>query len=179
MSRIGRQPIAIPAGVEISLDDRRVGVRGSKGALEHVVAVPITVDKGEDGQLLVSRPNDENRNRALHGLTRTLISNMITGVSQGYTKRLVINGVGYRVVAKGSDLEFSLGYSHPVLFKAPAGITFAVESPTKFSVSGIDKQLVGEICARIRKLRKQDPYKGKGIYFEDERVRRKASKSGK
>jgi large subunit ribosomal protein L6 len=179
MSRIGRQPIVIPSGVEVALDDRRVSVKGSKGTLQHQVALPITVDKGEDGQLVVTRPNDENRNRALHGLTRTLISNMITGVSQGYTKRLVINGVGYRVAAKGSDLEFSLGYSHPVLFKAPEGITFAVENPTRFSVSGIDKQLVGEICARIRKLRKQDPYKGKGIYFEDERVRRKATKSGK
>lgn len=179
MSRIGRQPIDIPSGVEVNINDRVVAVKGSKGSLEHRVAEPITVARNEDGKVAVTRPDDENSNRALHGLTRTLISNMIQGVSQGYTKRLVINGVGYRVIAKGSDLEFSLGYSHPVLFKAPAGITFAVEGPTKFSVSGIDKQLVGEICARIRKLRKQDPYKGKGIYFEDERVRRKASKAGK
>lgn len=179
MSRIGRQPIDIPSGVEVNINDRVVAVKGSKGSLEHRVAEPITVARDEDGKVAVTRPDDENSNRALHGLTRTLISNMIQGVSQGYTKRLVINGVGYRVIAKGSDLEFSLGYSHPVLFKAPAGITFAVEGPTKFSVSGIDKQLVGEICARIRKLRKQDPYKGKGIYFEDERVRRKASKAGK
>lgn len=179
MSRIGRQPIDIPSGVEVNINDRVVAVKGSKGSLEHRVAEPIIVARNEDGKVAVTRPDDENSNRALHGLTRTLISNMIQGVSQGYTKRLVINGVGYRVIAKGSDLEFSLGYSHPVLFKAPAGITFAVEGPTKFSVSGIDKQLVGEICARIRKLRKQDPYKGKGIYFEDERVRRKASKAGK
>ena len=140
---------------------------------------PITVDRGEDGTVQVSRPNDERDARARHGLTRSLIANMVEGVTNGYTKKLEIHGTGYRVVAKGSDLEFALGYSHPILIKAPEGITFQVENPTRFSVTGIDKQQVGEIAANIRKLRKPDPYKGKGVRYEGEHIRRKVGKAGK
>jgi len=178
MSRIGKQPITVPGGVTVEVDDRTVAVSGPKGSLELKVAEPIAV--GVDGDTVtVTRPDDERRNRALHGLTRTLVNNMIIGVTQGYTKTMEISGTGYRVVAKGSDLEFSLGYSHPVLVKAPEGISFAVESPTKFSVSGIDKQKVGEVAANIRKIRKLDPYKGKGVRYSDEVIRRKAGKAGK
>ncbi|MFC8042706.1 50S ribosomal protein L6 [Nocardia sp. NPDC057353] len=179
MSRIGKKPIAIPAGVEISIDGQQVSVKGPKGTLSHTVAEPITVSRGEDGQLEVARPDDERRNRSLHGLTRTLISNMIVGVTQGYEKKMEIFGVGYRVAAKGSNLEFALGYSHPVPVEAPEGITFAVETPTRFSVSGIDKQKVGQISAVIHGLRKPDPYKGKGIRYAGEVVRRKVGKTGK
>ncbi|MCM6776057.1 50S ribosomal protein L6 [Nocardia sp. CDC159] len=179
MSRIGKKPIPVPAGVEVTIDGQNVSVKGSKGTLSHVVAEPITVAKGEDGQIEVIRPNDERQNRSLHGLTRTLIANMITGVTQGYEKKMEIFGVGYRVAAKGSNLEFALGYSHPVPVEAPEGITFKVESPTKFSVSGIDKQKVGQIAAVIHGLRKPDPYKGKGIRYEGEVVRRKVGKTGK
>ena len=179
MSRIGKKPIQVPAGVEVTIDGRSVAVKGPKGILSHVVAEPITVAKGEDGQLEVARPDDERQNRSLHGLTRTLIANMITGVTQGYEKKMEIFGVGYRVQAKGSNLEFALGYSHPVPVEAPEGITFAVESPTKFSVSGIDKQKVGQIAAVIHGLRKPDPYKGKGIRYAGEVVRRKVGKTGK
>lgn len=179
MSRIGKKPIAIPAGVDITVDGQVVSVKGPKGTLSHTVAEPITVTRGEDGQLEVARPDDERRNRSLHGLTRTLISNMIIGVTQGYEKKMEIFGVGYRVAAKGSNLEFALGYSHPVPVEAPEGITFAVETPTKFSVSGIDKQKVGQISAVIHGLRKPDPYKGKGIRYAGEVVRRKVGKTGK
>jgi len=179
MSRIGKKPIAIPAGVEISIDGQNVSVKGPKGTLSHVIAEPITIAKGEDGQLEVTRPNDERRNRSLHGLTRTLIANMIDGVTKGYEKKMEIFGVGYRVQAKGSNLEFALGYSHPVPIEAPEGIIFAVESPTRFSVSGIDKQQVGQISAVIHGLRKPDPYKGKGIRYAGEVVRRKVGKTGK
>ncbi|RDI64543.1 50S ribosomal protein L6 [Nocardia pseudobrasiliensis] len=179
MSRIGKKPIPVPAGVEVNIDGQSVSVKGSKGTLSHVVAEPITVAKGEDGQIEVVRPNDERENRSLHGLTRTLIANMIQGVTQGYEKKMEIFGVGYRVQAKGSNLEFALGYSHPVPVEAPEGITFKVESPTKFSVSGIDKQKVGQIAAVIHGLRKPDPYKGKGIRYEGEVVRRKVGKTGK
>jgi large subunit ribosomal protein L6 len=179
MSRIGRLPITVPSGVEVSIDGARVTVKGPKGTLEHTVPAPITVDRGEDGTLAVTRPDDERRSRSLHGLTRTLIANMVTGVTEGYTKKLEIVGTGYRVAAKGTDLEFALGFSHPVVIPAPTGITFAVETPTRFSVSGIDKQQVGEVAANLRKLRKPDPYKGKGVRYEGEVIRRKAGKAGR
>jgi large subunit ribosomal protein L6 len=179
MSRIGKRPIPVPAGVEVAVDGQSVSVKGPKGILSHVVAEPIIVTRDEDGRLAVVRPNDERRNRSLHGLTRTLIANMITGVTHGYEKKMEIFGVGYRVQAKGSNLEFSLGYSHPVPIEAPEGITFAVESPTRFSVSGIDKQKVGQIAAVIHGLRKPDPYKGKGIRYAGEVIRRKVGKTGK
>ena len=178
MSRIGRLPITVPAGVEVKVDGSVVSVKGSKGELSHTVASPIEVSL-EDGTLTVARPNDERASRSLHGLTRTLIANMIQGVTAGYEKKLEIVGTGYRVQAKGSDLEFALGYSHPVLINAPEGVTFAVETPTKFSITGIDKQKVGQIAANIRRLRKSDPYKGKGIRYEGEQIRRKVGKTGK
>ncbi|KSU57951.1 50S ribosomal protein L6 [Gordonia sp. JH63] len=178
MSRIGKNPIEIPAGVDVTIDGQNVTVKGPKGELSLTVSEPISVAK-EDNSIVVTRPNDERRSRALHGLSRSLVNNLVVGVTQGYTKKMEIFGVGYRVQAKGSDLEFALGYSHPVPIEAPAGITFAVESPTKFSVSGIDKQQVGEISAVIRRLRRPDPYKGKGIRYEGEQIRRKVGKTGK
>jgi large subunit ribosomal protein L6 len=178
MSRIGRLPIPIPNGVDIAIDGQAVSVKGPKGALSHVVAEPIVVER-QDGVLNVTRPNDEGKVRALHGLSRTLIANMVTGVTQGYSKTLEIVGVGYRVAAKGKDLEFSLGFSHPVVVTPPEGITFRVEVPTRFVVEGIDKQLVGETAARIRKLRKPDPYKAKGVRYQGEVIRRKVGKAGK
>ncbi|ATQ28611.1 50S ribosomal protein L6 [Rhodococcus ruber] len=179
MSRIGKLPVTVPSGVEVTIDGQDVAVKGPKGNLSLTIAEPITIAKGEDGALNVSRPNDERRSRALHGLSRTLVQNLIVGVTEGYTTKMEIHGVGYRVALKGKDLEFSLGYSHPVPIEAPEGITFAVESPTKFSISGIDKQKVGQIAANIRRLRKSDPYKGKGIRYEGEQVRRKVGKTGK
>ena len=179
MSRIGRLPIPVPTGVDVAIDGRNVTVKGPKGTLTHSVVTPIEIGRGDDGTLQVTRPNDENKVRALHGLTRTLVANMVQGVTEGYTKRLEIVGVGYRVAAKGSDLEFSLGFSHPVHVPAPEGITFAVETPTRFSVSGIDKQQVGEVAAKIRKIRKPDPYKGKGVRYQGEVIRRKVGKAGK
>ena len=179
MSRIGRLPITVPSGVDVAIEGQDVTVKGPKGQLAHAVAAPIAVERSEDGTIAVTRPDDERVSRSLHGLTRTLIANMVEGVTNGYTKKLEIHGTGYRVVAKGSDLEFALGYSHPVLVKAPEGITFAVENPTRFSVSGIDKQQVGEVAANIRKLRRPDPYKGKGVRYEGERIRRKVGKAGK
>ncbi len=178
MSRIGKLPVVVPGGVDVSIDGRDVTVKGPKGTLSHSVAAPIAVER-EDGTLRVTRPDDERVSRSLHGLTRTLLANMVTGVTDGYTKRLEIVGTGYRVVARGSDLEFALGFSHPVLVRAPEGITFAVEAPTRFSVSGIDKQQVGEVAAKIRKLRRPDPYKGKGVRYADETIRRKVGKAGK
>ena len=180
MSRIGRLPITVPSGVEVKLDGANVEVKGPKGQLHHVVPAPITISKNDEGQLEVARPNDERESRALHGLTRTLVSNMVTGVTEGYEKKLEIVGVGYRVMSKGpTQLEFALGFSHPVVINAPEGVTFAVESPTKFSVQGIDKQVVGEVAANIRKLRKPEPYKGKGVRYAGEHVRRKVGKAGK
>ena len=179
MSRIGKQPITVPAGVEVVIDGSTVTAQGPKGTLSHILPEPITVQRAEDGTLVVQRPDDERRSKALHGLSRTLVNNMVLGVSQGYEKRMEIHGVGYRVVAKGSDLEFSLGYSHPVPVKAPEGISFTVDSPTRFSVAGIDKQAVGEVAATIRKLRRPDPYKGKGVRYAGEKVRRKVGKTGK
>lgn len=179
MSRIGRLPIPVPAGVEVSIENNTVTVKGPKGQLSHTVVAPITVHRADGGELVVSRPDDERESKALHGLSRTLIANMITGVTQGYSKTLEIVGTGYRVQAKGADLEFSLGFSHPVPVKAPEGITFRVETPTRFAVEGIDKQKVGEVAANIRKLRRPDPYKGKGVRYQGEVVRRKAGKTGK
>lgn len=179
MSRIGRLPIPVPSGVEVTISGAHVTVKGPKGTLSHTLAEPIAIAKQDDGTLLVTRPNDERLPKALHGLSRTLVANMVQGVTEGYTKSMEIVGVGYRVVPKGSDLEFALGFSHPVIIPAPEGISFAVESPTKFSVSGIDKQQVGEISANIRKLRKPDPYKGKGIRYLGETIRRKQGKAGK
>ncbi len=179
MSRIGKQPILVPSGVEVSIDGQQVSVKGPKGTLDLQVAEPITVARNEDGAIVVTRPDDDRHNRSLHGLSRTLVSNLVTGVTQGYTIKMEIFGVGYRVQAKGSDLEFALGYSHPVLIAAPEGVTFAVETPTKFSITGIDKQKVGQIAANIRRLRKNDPYKGKGVRYEGEQIRRKVGKTGK
>ncbi|TDE27006.1 50S ribosomal protein L6 [Actinomadura sp. 6K520] len=178
MSRIGRNPITVPGGVEVNIDGREVTVKGPKGTLSHTVAEPIEV-RLEDGTLTVSRPNDLNKVRGLHGLTRTLLNNMVVGVTDGYKKTLVIQGVGYRVAAKGKNLEFSLGYSHPILVEPPEGISFTVERPTQLVVEGIDKQKVGEVAANIRKLRKPDPYKGKGVRYEGEYIRRKVGKAGK
>ena len=178
MSRIGKVPVPVPAGVDVTSDGGAVTVKGPKGTLTHTVAAPISVAQ-EEGTLVVTRPDDERASRSLHGLTRTLLANLVTGVTEGYIKKLEIVGTGYRVVAKGSDLEFALGFSHPVQVTAPEGITFQVESPTKFSVSGIDKQQVGEVAANIRKIRKPEPYKGKGVRYAGEVVRRKAGKAGK
>lgn len=179
MSRIGKQPVQVPAGVDVTISGRTVSVTGPKGTLELSIAEPITVERNDSGAIVVNRPDDERRSRALHGLSRTLVSNLVTGVSQGYTTKMEIFGVGYRVQLKGNTLEFALGYSHPVIIEAPEGITFAVESPTKFSISGIDKQKVGQISANIRRLRRPDPYKGKGVRYEGEQVRRKVGKTGK
>ena len=178
MSRIGRLPIPIPSGVEVKIDGSAVAVKGPKGELALTVANPIAVSI-EDGQVLVSRPDDERESRSLHGLTRTLIANQITGVTEGYTKSLEVVGTGYRVQSRGSSVEFALGFSHSITVEPPTGISFAVEGNNKLTVSGIDKQAVGEVAANIRKLRKPEPYKGKGVRYAGEVVRRKAGKSGK
>jgi large subunit ribosomal protein L6 len=179
MSRIGRMPIPIPNGVEVDISGRAVTVKGPKGTLQHTIAPPIEIGRDDDGTLAVTRPDDENRSRALHGLSRTLVANMVIGVTDGYSKALEITGVGYRVQARGSNLEFALGFSHPIVVEPPEGIDFAVQSPTRFTVSGIDKQKVGEVAANIRKLRRPDPYKGKGVRYQGEVVRRKVGKAGK
>ena len=178
MSRIGRLPVTVPSGVDVSIDGRDITVKGPKGTLQHTVPEPLTIVR-EDDVIRVTRPNDEGRVRALHGLSRTLIANMVTGVTDGYRKTLEIVGVGYRVQARGQNLEFSLGYSHPVTVSPPEGISFRVEAPTRFVVEGIDKQQVGEIAAKIHKLRKPDPYKGKGVRYQGEQIRRKVGKAGK
>jgi large subunit ribosomal protein L6 len=178
MSRIGRLPIDVPAGVNITIDGSAVTVKGPKGELSLNVASPIEV-KLEDGQVLVTRPDDERASRSLHGLTRTLISNQIVGVTTGYSKGLEVVGTGYRVAAKGESLEFALGFSHSITVDPPQGISFTVEGNNKVTVNGIDKQAVGEVAANIRKLRKPEPYKGKGVRYAGEVVRRKAGKSGK
>jgi len=178
MSRIGRMPIDIPGGVEVKIDGQAVSVKGPKGELALTVASPIEVAV-EDNQVVVTRPDDERASRSLHGLTRTLIANQIIGVTQGYSKGLEVVGTGYRVQAKGEGVEFALGFSHPVTVNPPAGITFTVEGNNKLTVSGIDKQAVGEVAANIRKIRKPEPYKGKGVRYAGEVVRRKAGKSGK
>ena len=179
MSRIGKLPVAVPSGVDIAIDGQLVTVKGPKGTLSHTIAEPIRIERAEDGTLQVTRPDDNRESRALHGLTRSLVANMVTGVTDGYAKAMEIRGVGYRVAAKGSDLEFALGYSHPVPVAAPDGISFEVTSPTKFVVKGIDKQKVGEVAANIRKLRKPDPYKGKGVRYEGEQIKLKVGKTGK
>jgi large subunit ribosomal protein L6 len=178
MSRIGRLPITVPSGVTVTVDGQAVNVKGPKGELSLTVKAPIEVAL-EDGTLTVTRPDDERASRSLHGLTRTLISNQIIGVTEGYSKGLEIVGTGYRVQSKGNSLEFALGYSHSITFDPPAGISFEVEGNTKVTVRGIDKQAVGEVAANIRKLRKPEPYKGKGVRYAGEVVRRKAGKSGK
>jgi large subunit ribosomal protein L6 len=178
MSRIGRMPVTVPGGVDVTINGREVVVKGPKGSLSLEVAAPIEVTQA-DGTITVTRPSDEGEIRALHGLSRSLIANMVTGVTEGYRKTLEIVGVGYRVQAKGQNLEFALGFSHPVPVSAPAGITFKVETPTRFVVEGIDKQQVGEVAANIRKLRKPDPYKGKGVRYQGEQIRRKVGKAGK
>jgi large subunit ribosomal protein L6 len=178
MSRIGRMPVVVPDGVDVTINGRAVTVRGPKGSLSVEVAEPIEVSQS-DGAIKVTRPSDEGEIRALHGLSRSLIANMVTGVTEGYRKTLEIVGVGYRVQAKGQALEFSLGFSHPLPVDPPEGISFRVESPTRFVVEGIDKQQVGEVAANIRKLRKPDPYKGKGVRYQGEQIRRKVGKAGK
>jgi large subunit ribosomal protein L6 len=178
MSRIGRMPVTIPSGVDVTIDGREVTVTGPKGRLSLEVKEPIEVSQN-DGVVTVTRPNDEGSVRALHGLSRTLVANMVTGVTEGYRKTLEIVGVGYRVQARGENLEFSLGFSHPVTVSPPEGITLRVETPTRLVVEGIDKQQVGEVAANIRKLRKPDPYKGKGLRYQGEQIRRKVGKAGK
>lgn len=179
MSRIGKYPVTVPSGVEVTIDNTLVSVKGPKGTLTHTVAEPITVSRNDEGQIVVERPDDERESRSLHGLTRSLINNMVIGVTEGYSKGLEIVGTGYRVVAKGSNLEFALGFSHPVVVTPPEGITFTVEGQNKVRVTGIDKQLVGETAANIRKIRRPEPYKGKGVRYEGEQVRRKVGKAGK
>lgn len=180
MSRIGKLPITVPSGVEVKLEGRDVEVTGPKGTLSRLISAPITIEKSDEGQLIVARPDDERNSRALHGLTRTLVNNMVIGVTDGFERKLEIVGVGYRVIFKSpTQLEFNLGFSHPVVVKAPDGITFVVEAPTRFSVQGIDKQVVGEVAANIRKIRKPEPYKGKGVRYAGEHVRRKVGKAGR
>jgi len=179
MSRIGRSPIAVPAGVEVQVSDGQVTVKGPKGTLARPLPGEITV-RQEETTLLVERPNDERNNRALHGLTRSLVNNMVVGVTAGFTKELEIVGVGYRATARGANqLELALGFSHPVVVDAPDGITFEVPQPQRIAVQGIDKELVGQVAANIRKIRKPEPYKGKGVRYAGERVIRKAGKAGK
>jgi large subunit ribosomal protein L6 len=178
MSRIGRLPIDIPAGVDITIDGPNVSVKGPRGAMSHTIPAPLTAAI-EDGKVVVTRPDDERRSKSLHGLTRTLIANQIIGVTVGYTKGLEVVGTGYRVQARGANIEFALGFSHPVVVVPPAGITFTVEGNNRLTVAGIDKQAVGETAANIRKIRKPEPYKGKGVRYAGENVRRKAGKSGK
>lgn len=178
MSRIGKQPVTIPSGVDVTIDGQIVTVKGPKGSLTYEVPAPLTVAQ-EDGFIVVSRPDEERESRSLHGLARTLIFNNVTGVTEGFSKKLEVVGTGYRVAAKGSGLELTLGYSHSINVDAPEGITFQLDGNTKITVSGIDKQQVGEVAAKIRKLRKPEPYKGKGVRYAGEHVRRKAGKAGK
>ena len=179
MSRIGKLPVPVPSGVDISIDGSTVSVKGPKGALSHTVAEPITVARDDDGAIVVTRPNDERESRSLHGLTRTLIANMVVGVTEGYSKQLEIVGTGYRVAAKGQGIELSLGFSHTVTVEPPEGITFTVDGNLKITVSGISKEQVGEVAANIRKIRPPEPYKGKGVRYAGENVRRKVGKAGK
>jgi large subunit ribosomal protein L6 len=179
MSRIGKQPIPVPSGIDVTIDGNTVTVKGPKGTLEHTAPPAMAVARDGD-DIVVTRPDDERENRALHGLTRSLVANMVQGVAEGYERELEIVGVGYRATAQGpSKIELQVGYSHPVPFDAPEGITFEVPQPTRIMVRGCDKQLVGQVAANIRKIRKPEPYKGKGIRYVDEHVRRKAGKSAK
>ncbi len=177
MSRIGKQPVAIPSGVDVTLSGDTLTVKGPKGTLTQQVHPAVNIDIA-DGEVVVTRPNDERENRALHGLFRSLIANMVVGVTEGYTRRLEIVGVGYRAALRGSNgLTLQMGYSHPVEFDAPEGITFEVPTPTRITINGIDKQVVGQVAANIRKIRKPEPYKGKGIRYEGEAIRRKSGKA--
>jgi len=178
MSRIGRLPITIPAGVEVALDGSRISVKGPRGQLQRELAPELRVVQ-EAGSLKVERPSDDKRSRELHGLTRTLVANMVTGVTEGYRKGLEITGVGYRAQLVGSKLQLNLGYSHPIEIEPPEGISFEVENPVRLAVVGIDKELVGHVAARVRSSRKPEPYKGKGVRYAGEYVRRKAGKAGK
>ena len=178
MSRIGRLPVAVPSSVEVTIDGRRVTVKGPKGTLSRELHPDMTVSR-EDGQLVVTRPTEQKTHKQLHGLTRTLVNNMVVGVTDGYRKGLEITGVGYRAVKVGEKLQLSLGYSHPVEIDPPSGISFEVENPTRLAVVGIDKELVGQIAARVRATRKPEPYKGKGVRYAGEQIRRKAGKAGK
>ena len=178
MSRIGRLPVEIPSAVQVTVSGQQVMVKGPKGELSLAVSEPIAVEVA-DNEVRVARPDDERRSKQLHGLTRTLVNNMVVGVTEGYSKTLEVVGTGYRVQAKGNGLELALGYSHPINYEAPDGITFEVETPARFHINGIDKQLVGEVAANIRKLRAPEPYKGKGVRYADEHIRRKAGKAGK
>ena len=178
MSRIGLMPIKVPAGVEVTIGEGEVQVKGPKGQLTQRIPTVISVEQ-KDGEVIVSRPNDEKESRSLHGLTRTLIANMVEGVTTGYRKTLEVTGVGYRAARVGPAISLTVGFSHPVMYAPQPGISFEVETPTRFHVVGYDKQLVGETAARIRKIRPPEPYLGKGIRYSDERVRRKAGKAGK
>ena len=178
MSRIGRLPIPVPAGVDISVEGATVSVKGPKGSLSRDIAPQLTIVR-EDGTLRVVRPDDGKQSRELHGLTRTLIANMVTGVTTGYRKGLEITGVGYRAQLVGKKLQLSLGYSHPIEIDPPEGVAFEVENPTRLAVTGIDKELVGHVAARVRAMRKPEPYKGKGVRYSGEVIRRKAGKAGK
>ena len=179
MSRIGRLPVPVPAGVDVAIDGNDVTVKGPKGTLTRTIAQPLTVERQQDGTILVSRPDDERLSRSLHGLSRTLINNMVIGVTEGYSKQLEIVGTGYRVAAKGQAIELSLGFSHTVVVDPPEGIAFALDGTTKITVSGISKEQVGEVAANIRKIRPPEPYKGKGVRYAGENVRRKVGKAGK
>ena len=178
MSRIGRLPITVPSGVDVTIDGRNVTVKGPKGSLSRSLHPDITVSR-EDATLVVTRPTEQKTHKQLHGLTRTLVNNMVVGVTDGYRKPLEITGVGYRAALVGRKLQLNLGYSHPIEIDPPAGISFEVENPTKLAVIGIDKELVGEIAARVRSTRKPEPYKGKGVRYAGEKIRRKAGKAGK
>ncbi|HZU12020.1 MAG TPA: 50S ribosomal protein L6 [Chloroflexota bacterium] len=178
MSRIGRQPVTVPSGVTVNINGAEIAVKGPKGELSYRVPEKIAVEQ-QDGTLVVTRANDEGDVRALHGLTRALLNNMVTGVSAGFTKVLVISGVGYRAAKQGNDLRLTVGYSHPVDIAAPSGITFNVPAPTRVEIAGVDKELVGEIAAKVRSVRPPEPYLGKGIRYENEVIRRKAGKAGK
>ncbi|WP_459610837.1 50S ribosomal protein L6 [Corynebacterium urogenitale] len=178
MSRIGKAPVTVPSGVTVTINGQNVEVKGPKGTLSQEIPAPITVAQ-EDNEIVVNRPDDHRKSRSLHGLSRSLINNMVEGVTKGFLIKMEIFGVGYRVQLKGKNLEFALGYSHPILIEAPEGVTFAVDGNTKFSIEGINKQQVGQIAANIRRLRKDDPYKGKGIRYEGEQIRRKDGKTGK
>ena len=179
MSRIGKLPVSVPAGVEVSINGNEVTVKGPKGELTRSFYSALTIEQAEDNSIVVTRPDDERETRALHGLTRTLINNMVVGVSEGYSKTLELVGVGYRAAVKGDKLEMNLGFSHPVIVEKPEGITFECPDQAKIVVSGIDKQQVGQVAADIRKWRKPEPYKGKGIRYQGEHIRRKEGKTAK
>ena len=179
MSRIGRLPVPVPAGVDVTINGREVTVKGPKGTLTRAIAAPLSVTRQEDGSVMVTRPNDERLSRSLHGLSRTLIHNMVVGVTEGYTKNLEIVGTGYRAAQKGTAIELFLGFSHTVVVEAPEGITLKVDGNLKIAVSGISKEQVGEVAANIRKIRPPEPYKGKGVRYAGENVRRKVGKAGK